>query len=47
MASRGVGKDNELIFWDLDRHGRLFHQVEPADAAASPNKMIGSLLHYC
>jgi WD40 repeat protein len=39
-AQRGGRKTNQLILWDLDRHGRILDQEEPIDPASFATKAI-------
>lgn len=38
------GIDNQLVFWELDEHGRLLDQEEPIDASAFAARAIDAIL---
>jgi WD40 repeat protein len=38
------GRNNQLIQWDLDQHGRLLDEEEPIDAAAFATKAIEAIM---
>ncbi|KAH7094344.1 hypothetical protein FB567DRAFT_1721 [Paraphoma chrysanthemicola] len=43
-GDRGATRENQLILWDLDQHGRLLDEEEPIDTSAFATKAIDAIL---